>query len=177
MPATRTSSCRAPLIEFPDLLTAHYCLVREVSNECHNGVVVLDLPVDALVDELVAGVCKRLALVPVSNIKPDHIGVVGENLVCHPMEIMLGFDHRSARKCSVFLHSAFATVLIHASFCLSGFEMVNQNIVIEIQLLQRIDVVFADCSICLDAGQRSLAPRIEVQQMDWLSHEWIVCNR
>jgi hypothetical protein len=50
----------------------------------------LDLPVDAIVDELVASICQSLALVPVSDIKPDYIGVVGKDLVCHPMEIMLG---------------------------------------------------------------------------------------
>jgi hypothetical protein len=88
VPATRTGPCRA-LIEFPDLLTAQRRLVRAVSNECHNGVVVSDLPVDALVDELVAGVCKRLALLPVSDIRPDYIRMIGKNLVCHPMEIML----------------------------------------------------------------------------------------
>ena len=91
MPVTRTGPCRAPLIEFSDLLTTHCRFVREVSNECHNGVVALDLPVDALVDELVAGVCKRLALVLVSDIEPDHIRMIGENLVRHPMEIMLRF--------------------------------------------------------------------------------------
>jgi hypothetical protein len=90
MSATRTGPCGAPLIEFPDLLTAQRRLVREVSNECHNGVVVLDLPVDALVNELVAGVCKGSALVPVSDIKPDYIRMIGKDLVRHPMEIMLG---------------------------------------------------------------------------------------
>ncbi len=64
MPAKRTGPCRAPHFEFPDLLTTHCCFVIEGSNECHRGVVVLDLQVDSLVDELVAGVCKRLALVP-----------------------------------------------------------------------------------------------------------------
>ena len=90
MPVTRTGPCRAPLIEFPDLLTTHCCFVREVSNECHNGVVVLDLPVDAFVDELVASICQSLALVSVSDINPDHIRMIGENLVRHPMEILLG---------------------------------------------------------------------------------------
>ena len=90
MPVTRTGPCRAPLIEFSDLLTTHCRFVREVSNECHNGVVVLDLPVDTLVDELVACVCKSLALVSVSDINPDHIRMIGENLVRHPMEILLG---------------------------------------------------------------------------------------
>ena len=89
MPATRTGPCRAPLFEFPGLLTTHCCFVREVSNEWHNGVVVLDLPVDALIDELVADVCKSLALVPVSDIKPDHIRMISKKLVRHPMEIML----------------------------------------------------------------------------------------
>ena len=65
MSATRTGTCGAPLIEFPALLTAHCCLIRGVSNECHNGVVVLDLPVDALVDELVAGVCQSLVFIPI----------------------------------------------------------------------------------------------------------------
>ncbi len=49
----------------------------------------LDLPVYALIDELVAGVCKSLALVPVFDIKPVHIRMIGENLVCDPMEIVL----------------------------------------------------------------------------------------
>ena len=40
MSATRTGPCGPPLIEFPDLLTTHCCFVTEVSNECHNGVVV-----------------------------------------------------------------------------------------------------------------------------------------
>ena len=90
MAATRTGPCRAPLFEFPDLITTQSCFVREVSNECHNGVVVLDLPVDTLVDELVACVCKSLALVSVFDINPDHIRMIGENLVRHPMEILLG---------------------------------------------------------------------------------------
>jgi hypothetical protein len=30
-----------------------------------------------------------LALLPVSDIRPDYIRMIGKNLVCHPMEIML----------------------------------------------------------------------------------------
>ena len=90
MTATRTGPCSAPLVEFLDLLTSHCCLVGKVSNECHNGVVVLDLPVDAVVDEFVAGICQSLALVPIPDVKPDHIGMVSKNLVCHPVEIVLG---------------------------------------------------------------------------------------
>ena len=90
MPATRTGPCRAPLFEFPGLLTPHCCFVREVSNECHNGVVVLDLPVDALVDELVAGVCKRLALVPELKVLLTFIARKYVTIAFRPMICVLG---------------------------------------------------------------------------------------
>ena len=76
-------------------------LLERNPNECHNGIVVLDLPVDALVYEP-AGFCKGLALVLVSDIKPDYIRMVGKNLVCHPNGDNAWFDHRSVRRYSVF---------------------------------------------------------------------------
>ena len=47
---------------------------------------------------------------------------------------------------------------------------------IEIQLPQWINVIFADCSVCFDAGQRSLTARVEVQQVDGLPCERIIRN-
>ncbi len=88
MSAARTGSCEPHSLNSPPPLTTHCCLIRVVSNECHNGVIALDLPVDAPVDELVASVCQSLVFIPIWAIYTNR-SVIG-----YPKRFIIGWTIR-----------------------------------------------------------------------------------
>ena len=152
MSATRTSPRSAPLIEFLDLFATQCSFVREVSNKCHNRVIVLDLPVDALVYEFVACVSQCLALIPVPDMEPNHIRVVGQNPVCNLVKIMLALPFNPSIDLPYFRVQSSPLLGTTIPLVTPGFKLVNQDVVFKIQLPQRVDVIFMNSSICFDAS-------------------------
>ncbi|UNC90607.1 hypothetical protein [Candidatus Contubernalis alkaliaceticus] len=67
--ATGTGSGCTPLIEFFDLLSVHNGFVTQVSDEFLDRVVILNLTVDALVNNNDARSSKGLPFVPVTYLK------------------------------------------------------------------------------------------------------------
>ena len=81
MTTATAGPCRPPLVEFLYLLALHLGFVVQVSNESLQRVVVLDLSVDAFVDESVTGIGQGLLLIPVPDHERVDVGVVGEYLI------------------------------------------------------------------------------------------------
>ena len=160
-----TGSCRPSLVEFVYPLSATHGFVLEVSEEYAEWIVVLNLPVDPPIYEGDTRIGQGLALVPVADHELTDVRMIVEDPIRCFVQIVPCLSIDLPVKSPALGRQAAPLAGTFLLMVPLRLEPVDQPIVLDIQLPQRIEIIFPHGPVGLDTGKGRLAAGIEVDGM------------